>query len=187
MEHQYYIDFTWYEENNRSFAVLARSRLCPACRDKLKRSKRSEEALLLTIKDCCSQIPGFITPKLPILETVFRIFLANGNELLTLEEIRQKLEEYRGEGFGLTPEALSRLLDNESYYGFRQIPGEPEEPEELEKAEEPEKMEEPEEAGEPEEPAEPEKPEKPKKRGKPKRTAKPEETGEPEEPEVPSP
>ena len=128
MTNQYNIDFTWYKENNRSFAALAHSRLCPACRGKLKAAKTSEKALVRTIKGCCSQIPGFITPKQPILESVFRIFLGNGNELLTLEEIRQQLEEHWGEGFGLAPEVLGRVLDNESYYGLRQIPGEPEHP-----------------------------------------------------------
>ncbi|GAI07324.1 unnamed protein product, partial [marine sediment metagenome] len=43
--------------------------------------------LLTTIKDCCSKTPGFITDKLPILGSIFRLFLANGNQPLDVEEL----------------------------------------------------------------------------------------------------
>ena len=135
MTPNYYIDFDWYRENGRSFSALAQSRLCLSCRDKIDVSESSDEELLLAIKDCCSQNPNFNTSKMSILETVFRIFLANGNQPLTLDEIFHQLEEYQGENFGLATEALRRLLDNERYYGLRKIPEEPvesEEPEELE-------------------------------------------------------
>lgn len=132
MTSNYRIDFEWYEKNKRSFVALAKSRLCLECQDKVKVSELSEVELLNAIKDCCSQTPGFILPKLPILESAFRIFLANGNQMLTLEEILNQLKQYRGEGFSLAPEVLGRLFENERYYGLRRLPEEPEKQEEPE-------------------------------------------------------
>ena len=82
----WFIDLDWFEQNNRSFSALAQSRLCSKCRERLK-GEISAADLLSTIKDCCFKEPGFITGELPILESIFRLFLANGNQPLNLEEL----------------------------------------------------------------------------------------------------
>ena len=115
---RYHVDLKWLEENNRSPSVLFEHRLCSACRRKFE---AFGDALLFRIRDCCSKAEDFFHPKLPILETVFRLFLANGNQPLTLEEIYQQLKEKRGEAFALAPEKLSRILKDERYYGLRQV------------------------------------------------------------------
>ncbi len=93
--------------------------LCPKCREQLKAGEReiSADDLLSTIRDCCSQTPEFITQKLSILESIFRLFLANGNQPLDLEELGKQLNERRGEdAYRTSPEILSRLLSNDRYY-----------------------------------------------------------------------
>ncbi len=117
----WFIDLDWHQQNNRSFLALAQSCLCPKCQERLK-EKASAADLFMTIKDCCSKTPNFITGKLPILESIFRLFLANGNQPLDLEKLESQLSEWRsGDTYRASAEILSRLLANDQYYGIRQI------------------------------------------------------------------
>lgn len=119
------IDLDWYLLNKRSLFTLVQECLCPRCRKRLKVERGEVEAsdLLATTKGCCSQKEGFITGELPILESIFRIFLANGNQPLQLDELRQQLGKWRGGDTSRTSvEVLSRLLHSDRYYGFRQVP-----------------------------------------------------------------
>ena len=117
------IDLDWYQPNNRSFFTLARGCLCPKCRKQLKVDEGEVSAtdLLVAINDCCSQKPGFITSETPILESVFRFFLASGNQPLELEELGKQVSEWRGgDPYRTSVEMLSRLLKRDRYYGLRQ-------------------------------------------------------------------
>jgi len=120
---RYFIDLDWYRQNNRSFFALAQSCLCPTCREQLKAGEEEIAAdLIVAIRDCCSKTPGFITRELPILESIFRLFLANGNQPLDLEELGKQLSEWRG-GYThtMSPQILSSLLSTDQYYGLRQV------------------------------------------------------------------
>jgi len=118
---RWFIDLDWHQQNNRSFLTLAKGCLCPKCQEQLK-GEISEADHLRAIKDCCSKTPDFITGKLPILESVFRLFLANGNQPLDLEELGTQLSEWRGgDTYRTSVEILSRLLSSDQYYGLRQI------------------------------------------------------------------
>ena len=122
---RWFIDLDWLEQNNRSFLALARGCLCSKCTKRLKEGKGEISAadLLSKIKDCCSKTPGFVTDRSPILESVFRLFLANGNQPLSLEGLSKQLAERRGGDTQRTSVGvLSRLLRNERYYGLRQVP-----------------------------------------------------------------
>ena len=117
----WFIDLDWFQQSNRSFSALAQSCLCPKCRERL-RGEISAADLLSTIKDCCSKTPGFITGELPILASVFRLFLANGNQPLDLDELGRQLSEQRGGStYRTSAEILSHLLKNDRYYGLRQV------------------------------------------------------------------
>ena len=141
---RYFIDFQWYEENNRSFSAFVQSRLCFSCQSKLEteversipvetsdgkvvfetRRATYGDDLLAVIRDCCSQARDFIHPNLPVMEIVFRIFLANRNQPLTLEEIEERLGEKLAAADRprtLSPEILQRMLDNDGYYGLRRV------------------------------------------------------------------
>ena len=120
---RWFIKLDWYQPNNRSFFTLARDCLCPQCRERLKveEGEISTADLLSNIRDCCSKTPDFVTSKLPILESIFRLFLANGNQPLDLEELGQQLGERRGENaYRTSVEVLSRLLKSDQFYGLRE-------------------------------------------------------------------
>jgi len=122
VELRWFIDLDWYQQNNCSLLALAQGYLCSKCNERLKGKEISVTDLLSAIKDCCSKTPGFITRKLPALESIFRLFLANGNQSLNLGELRKQLSDWReGDTYGTSPEILSRLLSSDQYYGFRQV------------------------------------------------------------------
>ena len=118
---RWFIDLDWHEQRNRSFPALAQRYLCPKCREQLKGEMAAAD-LLTAIKDCCSQTPGFITGSSPILDSIFRLFLANGNQPLDAEELGTQLSEWRGgDTYRTSPEILSRLLNSDQYYGLREV------------------------------------------------------------------
>ena len=117
------IDLDWYEQNNRSLATLVEGCLCPRCREQLEAGDLAEADLLARIKECCSQVSGFISGEFTILENVFRLFLANGNEPLDLTELSLQLSQRLGDDtYRTSPGILARLLKNARYYGIRQLP-----------------------------------------------------------------
>ena len=120
---RYFIDLDWYQQQERSFATLAESRLCPTSRKKEK--TKSEAALLRTIRQCCSKRDGFITPNMPLLEMIFRLLLANGNQPLELEQMQEQLQKWLGDTSNsrdLSVPKLKRILNNDQYYGLRSVP-----------------------------------------------------------------
>jgi hypothetical protein len=122
---RYFIDLEWYQRQERSLAILATSRLCPTSRKKEK--TKSEAVLLRVIRQCCSKRDGFITPNMPLLEMVFRLFLANGNQPLNLEQIQEQLQKWLGDSSNardLSIPKLKRILENDRYYGLRPAPSE---------------------------------------------------------------
>jgi hypothetical protein len=118
----WFIDLGWLQQNNRSILALVESRLCAKCHKQLAAEGKepTDLELLSMIKDCCSQAPEFITGQLPILESAFRLFLANGNQPLTMEELGKQLSDKRGGDTSRTWEGiLSRLLQSDQFYGLR--------------------------------------------------------------------
>jgi hypothetical protein len=123
MQFRYFIDLEWYQQQERCFSTLAASRLCPTSRKKEK--TKSEAALLRIIKQCCSKRDGFITPNMPLLEMIFRLLLANGNQPLELGEMQEQLKKWLGDTSNapdLSIPKLKRMLDNDRYYGLRPAP-----------------------------------------------------------------
>lgn len=119
---RYFIDLNWYKEQGRSFAALATSRLCSVSRKKEK--SKSDTSLLRVIKQCCSKREGFVTPTMPLLEMVFRLLLANGNQPLGLDQIQEQLQKYLGDTSvkDISLPRLKRIIDNDRYYGLKQAP-----------------------------------------------------------------
>ena len=119
---RYFVDLNWYQEQGRSFAILAASRLCPTSRKKEK--SKAEATLMRTIKQCCSKREGFISSNMPLLEMVFRIFLANGNQPLKLGQIQEQLQKLGdiSSTRDLSIPRLKRIIDNDQYYGLRPVP-----------------------------------------------------------------
>jgi hypothetical protein len=121
-ETRWSIDLNWLKTNKRSFSTLAGDKLCAKCRKKLKAEtgELKPAELLKAIQSCCSKNNDFITPGLPFQESIFRVFLANGNKPMTLEELGKQLVQRRGADTSRTTVAfLSRLIQNDDYYGIK--------------------------------------------------------------------
>jgi hypothetical protein len=121
-EARWFIDLNWLKTNKRSFSTLAGDKLCAKCRKKLKADTGEVKPadLLKAIQSCCSKNNDFITPGLPFQESIFRVFLANGNKPMTLVELSEQLVQRRGVDTSRTTVAfLSRLIHNDDYYGIK--------------------------------------------------------------------
>jgi hypothetical protein len=123
-EDKWVIDIDWLEANDRSFSVMVSNYLCTKCRKKLKIDQNESQPsdILKSIKSCCSRSNEFLSPMLPLQESVFRVLLANGNKGLTSDEINQDLGNRRGiDIYRTTPGLLTRLLENDRHYGFKVV------------------------------------------------------------------
>lgn len=120
---RWFIDLDWLEQHNRSFLALAQGCLCSKCTKKQKDTEPISPAELISgIEGCCSKSSEFITSELPILDSIFRLFLANGNQPLSLQELSKQLAKRRGDSPRTSVEVLSCLLGDERYYGLRPAP-----------------------------------------------------------------
>ncbi len=140
----YAIDTTWFDENNFSFTDFVRARVSPAALARLdegieerrtiidkKTGRVSFDVQRVTFEDNpirffrehCARERDYITPDMPTLEAIFRVLLANGNQPMTLEAIREQLSGWCPGGgcqWLLLPiESLERLVQNEQHYGIR--------------------------------------------------------------------
>jgi len=118
------ISLEWFHDNNRSATMLISEHLCPNCASKLSPGKKesSPEELISRIQKCCSNTPEFISHRLPVMESVFRLFLGNGNQAMGLDEVGQQLSQLRGgDSYRTSSEALLRLLKSDRYYGLQEV------------------------------------------------------------------
>ncbi len=121
---KWFIDLDWLEKHHRSIKVMTESYLCAKCRKRSSQKKEvSIQNLISMIASCCGQDATFINGQQPIMESIFRIFLATGNKPLEIDQIGKELNNRRGDTYRTSPEILARLLKNDRYYGFRQAEG----------------------------------------------------------------
>jgi hypothetical protein len=126
---RYHIDYTWWEKSNRDLRIYLHSHLCPEHQevfagfgeleqidwiDPRTAEVRKVDGLEHTLHSHCSLQPDYITPSTPLVNAVFRIFLANGNSPLTAEELASRI--------GRRPEIIERTLSGgQIYKGIRAV------------------------------------------------------------------
>ncbi|MPZ15767.1 MAG: hypothetical protein GEU73_15320 [Chloroflexi bacterium] len=143
-ETRYFLDVDWYDGHNLSFSDVVQVRMCEQCQARLgeeveerypvadRRTGRVTYEVrrvkygvrpMAVIRDCCSRKKGFITTEMPTLEAVFRILLANANQPMPLEHIREQLREWcptgRCQWLLLPLDVLSRVVERDQFYGLR--------------------------------------------------------------------
>lgn len=127
---KFHIDFDWWRQQKRDIHVYMRELLCDECRATYSSQKGEPEVdwideetgevtqvdgLWHSLRTCCSTKPGFITPDIPILDAIFRTFLANGNQPLSVNELYEKLDHR-------PPATLLRMLTaGPVYLGIRPV------------------------------------------------------------------
>lgn len=83
------------------------------------------EEQLKEIAECCGQQDDFIAPEMPMMEIAFRTLLAAGNRPMTLQELYDELTDRwatPANPRNMSPEALLRILNSDTYYGIVQVP-----------------------------------------------------------------
>jgi hypothetical protein len=103
----FYIDFEWWEREHRDLRVYLRSYLCFEHRALFESHPDTQEidwidedtaevtrvdGLQHTLRIHCSLQPDYITPSTPLIDAIFRVFLANNNKPLTPVEIGARIK-----------------------------------------------------------------------------------------------
>ena len=106
LQTRFHIDFDWWRQNDRDWRVYLRNFLCPEHQDAYSSLDTSEEVdwvdpetaevqrvdgLQHILISHCARQPAFITQQTTLVDSVFRLFLANGNIPLTPEELSEQL------------------------------------------------------------------------------------------------
>jgi hypothetical protein len=144
-ERYYHADPSWYEENNLSFEDVVRARLCDTCRGRIGQEVEERVPVfdkatgrmrfevrhttygsdpLKCIREHCGRAKNYIHRDMPTLEAIFRIYLANANAPMTLDQVREQLAEWCPGGgcqwLLLPSDMVERLVQNDTHYGLRQ-------------------------------------------------------------------
>jgi len=118
------ISLDWFDENNRSATLMIKEYLCPKCAGESQGKKKPEspQDMIARIQKCCANTPEFNNHRKPITESIFRLFLSNGNASLSVSEISLQLSQLReGDSYRTSEEVLLNLLQNDQYYGLQEI------------------------------------------------------------------
>lgn len=106
LQTRFHIDFDWWQQNDRDWRVYLRNFLCPEHQESYSSLNTSEEVdwvdpetaevqrvdgLQHILISHCAREPTFITQQTTLVDSVFRLFLANGNVPLSPEELSEQL------------------------------------------------------------------------------------------------
>ncbi len=125
----FHVDFAWWRENDRDWKVFLRRLLCEEHRNLLADTGHDEvidwvdpetaevhqvDALQHVVMTHCAQQPEFLETSVPLVEAIFRVFLASGNTPMTAVELGERLNRQ--------PRLILRTLSGPRvYYGIRPI------------------------------------------------------------------
>ena len=102
----YHIDFDWWQNNERNWRVHLRSLMCAEHRevfttweggdmidwvDPSTAEVKVVDGMQHTLMTHCALLPDFLTERTALVESVFRLFLINGNKPMTISEVAEKL------------------------------------------------------------------------------------------------
>jgi len=102
----YHVDFEWWQKNENDWHVHLVGLLCPEHKEVFMGIKAGElvdfvdpetaevrpmDGLQHIILTHCAREADFVTGQTALVEAVFRIFLANGNSPLTVQELAERL------------------------------------------------------------------------------------------------
>jgi hypothetical protein len=130
LQTRYHVDFDWWSKSDRDWRVYLRNYLCPEHQEAFADLDMEEQVdwvdpetaevqqvdglqhILITH---CAKEESFITQQTTLVDSVFRLFLANGNTPLTPVELAEQL--------GRQPMTILRTLSGTRVYkGLRPSP-----------------------------------------------------------------
>ena len=128
---KFQIDFDWWEQKGENFRVYLWSHLCPDCQQVYESHHGTEDidwvdpdtaevkrvdALWHSLQICCSRKPLFLTEQTPIIDAIFRVFLASGNTPLSALELYEVIGRR-------TPSTILRILTHgNTHRGIKPAP-----------------------------------------------------------------
>jgi hypothetical protein len=129
LETAWHIDYKWWDKEGRDLRVYLRSHLCLEHQaifqshlglqemdwvDPDTGEVRRVDGLQHTLRTHCSQQPDYLTSRTPLVDAVFRVFLANGNIALSARELADRL--------GRNPDTILQTLSGlRVYKGLRPV------------------------------------------------------------------
>ena len=102
----FHIDFDWWKKNERDWHVYLRSLLCAEHQeafanveegqvidwvDPVTAEVKSVDGVQNTLMSHCVKHPDFLTSQTALVEAVFRLFLTNGNNPMSSDELGKRL------------------------------------------------------------------------------------------------
>lgn len=118
----FHIDFDWWSQNERNWRIHLMTYLSEEHRQSFSGSEgetfdivdpqtgevKQVDGLQHLLMSTYAKRPGFVTESTSLVESIFRLLLANGNRALTPVEIGEKL--------GRPPEPILRVLSGKQVY-----------------------------------------------------------------------
>lgn len=107
LDTRYHIDYGWWDRSTEDLRTYQLSHLLPEQRERLLQSADSTtidfidpetaevtrmDAVQMAIRQAVKD-PNFITPQTPMVEGLFRVFLANGNRPLSPNELEPLIHQ----------------------------------------------------------------------------------------------
>ncbi len=122
---RYAIEPALIESQGRSVPVVVVDRLCDAALAKLKTPDAWRTMSFLQIRrlarESCAKQDDYLSPRQPVLETVFRMLLVSPSGTMSLDDIHEKLTRL----WTTSPwprhigiDALRRVLDKAAHFGI---------------------------------------------------------------------
>ncbi len=131
LQTKFHIDFDWWDRETQAFRVYLMSHLCAEHRATFDAEAPVEmldrvdmdtgqvtpiDRVQYVLGAHCARQPGFITPQMPLVDAVFRVFVANGNSPLSPEELAERIERPRQ-----AQTILRTLAGQRVYWGLRPV------------------------------------------------------------------
>jgi hypothetical protein len=107
LQSKFHIDFAWWERESHTFRGYLMNHLCAEHQAAFSKNApivlldrvdvetgevRQIDSLQYTLGAHCAKQPEFLTPHIPLVDAVFRVFIANGNQPLSPEELAEKIQ-----------------------------------------------------------------------------------------------
>lgn len=106
LQTRYHIDFDWWRKNDRDWRVYLRNYLCPEHQEAFANIETDDkvdwvdpqtaevqpvDGLQHVLITHCAKEEAFITQQTTLVDAVFRLFLSNGNQPLSVVDLAEQL------------------------------------------------------------------------------------------------
>jgi hypothetical protein len=108
----FHIDYGWWERESRELRIYLLTHLCPEHRAQFESIATTEmidwvdtetgevqqvDGLQHVLRTHCSQQPGYLEEHTSVVDAIFRVFLANGNQPLNAVDLAERIGR-KGQG-----------------------------------------------------------------------------------------